>query len=80
MPTLTIRNFPAVLCQRLGERATTNRRSINAEAIACLKQVLGETRLGADAFLAEVRELRRSATKCWVTDDDLKKGKNEGRL
>ena len=40
MATLTIKNLPNQLYERLRAQAKRHRRSINSEAIVCLKQVL----------------------------------------
>jgi len=79
MPTLTIKNIPPSLYQRLKKRAARNRRSINGEAILCLEQVLQSTRLEAADFLARARELRKLAGNTYVTDEDLARMKAEGR-
>ena len=40
MPSLTIKNIPQDLLERLRERATANRRSLNSEVLACLEREL----------------------------------------
>ena len=42
MPTLTIRNLPPEIYDRLRERAKRHRRSITQEAVAIIEQVLGK--------------------------------------
>jgi len=58
MATLTIKNIPEGLRERLKESAAQHRRSINGEAISCLEKVLVGNRLDPEDFLAQVRSLR----------------------
>ena len=55
MATLTIKNVPEKLHQRLKESAAQHRRSINSEAISCLEKVLGAHRVDPKEFLAAGR-------------------------
>jgi plasmid stability protein len=79
MATLTIKYIPDVLHGRLKERAKQHRRSINSEVIVCLEQVLGRAPLDATAFLARVRARRQSMSGIYITEEDLRAAKNEGR-
>ena len=80
MATLTIKNVPEKLHQRLKESAAQHRRSINSEAISCLEKVLVSTRVDPQVFLAEVRALRKRMPRMYVTEEFLRAAKNEGRL
>jgi hypothetical protein len=79
MATLTIKNIPDVLHGRLKERAKQHRRSINSEVIVCLEQVLGRAPLDPTAFLARVIARRQSMSGIFITEEDLRAAKNEGR-
>ncbi len=79
MPTLTIRNIPEKLYQRLEESAARHRRSINGEAIFCLEKALVGNRLDPEVFLAQVRSLRARTPRVFVTEWDLRAAKNQGR-
>lgn len=79
MPTLTIKNIPPDLYKRLRARAASHRRSLNAEVIVCLEQILRSSRIDPDTFLAKARELRRYTKDYWLTDKELDEAKNEGR-
>jgi plasmid stability protein len=78
VPTLTLKNLPASLHRRLKVRARANRRSLNAEAIACLQAAVAAERVDVDAFLARAR-LLRARVKGTLTDEDLARLKAEGR-
>lgn len=79
MATLTLKQVPDDLYQRLKERAAAHRRSLNNEAITCLEQALGPQRFDRQSWLEEVRALRRQAPKAFLTDEMLRKAEDEGR-
>lgn len=59
MPTtLTLKNVPDDIYQRLKWSADTHRRSINSEAIVCLESVLVPARTTPNERLARARVLR----------------------
>jgi plasmid stability protein len=78
MPTLTIKNVPEELHERLKERADRHRRSMNSEAIWILEQVLTPSRPSAEEAIARAKALNdRIGT---TFDADLiERGKREGR-
>lgn len=53
MATLTIKQIPPVLVERLKERAEINGRSMNKEVIACLEAVVMPTQMSAEELIAE---------------------------
>ena len=79
MATLTVKNIPDELHERLKQRAAQHRRSLNSEVIVCLEQVLGSRPLDPAAFLARVRARRQAMPQIYVTEEDLRAAKNEGR-
>jgi plasmid stability protein len=78
MPTLTIKNVPEELHERLKEQADRHRRSMNSEAIWILEQVLTPSRPTAEEAIARAKALNdRIGT---TFDADLiERGKREGR-
>ena len=59
MPTtLTLKNIPDAVYERLKASAELHRRSMNSEAILCLEAVLVPTRVSSAERLARARELR----------------------
>ena len=59
MPTtLTLKNIPDSVYERLKASAELHRRSMNSEAIVCLESVLVPTRVASAERLARARELR----------------------
>jgi antitoxin FitA len=79
MATLTIKNIPEELRKRLKESATQHRRSINSEAIQCLEKALVGSRVDPTEFLARARALRERMPDMYITDEDLRAARNEGR-
>jgi plasmid stability protein len=79
MATLTIKNVPEKLHQRLKESAAQHRRSINSEAICCLERMLGAHQVDPKEFLAKVDAMRKRMPYVNLTEDFLRAAKNEGR-
>jgi len=59
MATVTIKNVPDDLYQRVKNSARTNRRSINSEIIVCLERSILARKIPAESLLARARELRK---------------------
>jgi antitoxin FitA len=79
MPTtLTLKNIPDAVYERLRASADLHRRSLNSEAIVCLESVLLPTRMSAGEQLQRARELRASLD-FRVTAKDLDAFKRQGR-
>ena len=59
MPTtLTLKNIPDAVYERLKSSAELHRRSLNSEVIVCLESVLLPGRISVTERLAEAREIR----------------------
>ena len=79
MPTLTIKNIPTELYERLKKSANEHRRSVNSEVIFCLERALRGRRVDPEAFLSRVEALQKQITLPQLTDDILREAKEEGR-
>ena len=79
MATLTIKNIPEKLRQRLKQSVLEHRRSINGEAISCLEKALVGDRVDPEDFLARACALRARMPKVFVTQRDLRAARNQGR-
>lgn len=80
MPTtLTLKNIPDEVYQRLKASAETHRRSLNSEAIVCLESVLIPGRVAVNERLARARELRAALPKAKFRAKDIDTYKREGR-
>lgn len=76
MPTtLTLKNIPDEVYNRLKKAAEAHRRSLNREAIVCLETVLMPTKMSSSDRLARARQLRAGlGTQFLVRDIDALKG------
>lgn len=83
MATLTLRNVPDELYQRLKEQAAAHRRSLNQETIAQLASAVSHLRTPAQqaAALAKVDALldRQRRAGVWIDHDEVKALIEEGR-
>jgi plasmid stability protein len=79
MATMTLKNVPEGLYERLKEAAARHRRSVNNEAIFCLERALEGGRVDPSALLAQVRQVRVKAKGVFVTEADLRAARDEGR-
>lgn len=80
MATLTLKNVPDELYERLKAQAAAHRRSLNQEAIEILGQVVPEGRPGGAQLLRELKEFQDSLGKSYaVTNDEVDRWKREGR-
>ena len=80
MPTtLTLKNIPDAVYERLKTAAELHRRSLNSEAIVCLEAVLLPTKLPPSERLARARELRAALPKQRYLAEDIEANKREGQ-
>lgn len=80
MPTtLTLKNIPDEIYDRLKLSAETHRRSMNSEAIVCLEAVLLPAKLTPTELLARACELRSALQQGKFRARDIDALKREGR-
>ena len=77
MDSLTLKNIPAGLHQRLRLRAIRNRRSLTEEILACLAEAMVAERRGPDELLAQARKLRAGVKR--VSSRDQRAWTTQGR-
>jgi plasmid stability protein len=80
MPTVTVKNIPPDLYERLKELADAHHRSMNSEIIACLEQSVSSRRLDPDTLLANARKLREKTSHYAISDEEFNQAKIAGRL
>jgi plasmid stability protein len=81
MATLTLKNLPDAVLQRLRRQAEHQNRSVNREAIAILEAaVRPATPVDADARLAQIQRVRVTPRGGPITAAYVTRGKREGRL
>ncbi len=79
MPTITIKNIPDILYEKVKKNAQRNHRSINSEVIHCIEQAVRSSKVDPDAFLLKIEALRKQIEAPPLTDDFLRQAKEEGR-
>jgi antitoxin FitA len=80
MPTtLTLKNIPDTLYERLKASAEKHRRSLNSEAIVCLESVLLPTKMTPKERLARARALRDTLPQGEFQPHDIDESKKQGR-
>jgi plasmid stability protein len=77
MASLTLKDIPARLHERLRRRAAQNRRSLSQEALACLEQATAVERIDPDQLLGQARRLRARVKQ--VSQRDLDEWVSQGR-
>jgi antitoxin FitA len=80
MATLTIRNVPTEVYEALSERAKRRHRSLNSEAIFQLESILGKREIDVEDDLEEIRRFREKMKHVYVTENEINREKNRGRL
>ena len=80
MATVTVKNIPDELYERLKSSAEINRRSINSEIITCIENTVVSRRLNTVETLESARELRQLTAGHLISDEEFNQLKSEGRL
>ncbi len=79
MPTITVKNIPDDVYERLKQQAKVNRRSLNSEIITLMERAVMSHRIDPDEFIAEARAIRELTADYILTDEELDQAINEGR-
>ena len=80
MATVTVKNIPDELYDRLRSVAEGNRRSINSEIIMCIENTVISRRINLDEVLRNARQLRQLTAEHLISDEEFNRAKTEGRL
>lgn len=80
MATITLKNIPEVLYERLKHFAKLRRRSLNSEIIYNLEKSVGLAEEDPEELMKEIRAFReRIGKKVQLTAEEIEKAINEGR-
>jgi plasmid stability protein len=79
VPTITVKNIPDDLYERLKQRAKANRRSINSEIIVCIERNVRSLSVDPDEVLAKARILREITNPYRISEEELNQAKTSGR-
>jgi len=80
MATVTVKNIPDELYERLKTVAKINRRSINSEIIVCIENAVTSRRIDPDEVLENARRLRQLTADHRISDEEFNQAKAQGRL
>jgi plasmid stability protein len=79
MATLTVKNIPDDLYDKLKQRAKANQRSVNKEIIMCIQEAVESRRIDPDEFLVRIEALHSRISAPPLTDKLLRQARSEGR-
>jgi plasmid stability protein len=79
MVTITVKNIPEQVYERIKVRATTNHRSINGEILSILEQAVSLPPIDVEATLERARKVRELTAHYVATAEEIEKWINEGR-
>lgn len=79
MVTLTIKNVPPEIYERIKVQAKYNHRSINGEVISILEKALSIPPIDVQATLVRAKKIRELTAHYVITADEIEKMINEGR-
>ncbi len=79
MVTITIKNIPPEVYERLKVQAKKNRRSINGEVISIIEKAVSIPPIDVKETLERTRKLRELTAHYVITNEELTRWKNEGR-
>jgi plasmid stability protein len=79
MTTLTIKNMPENVYERIKMSAKANQRSINKEIIAIVQQAVMPRAIDVDEWLNQTRQIRERTANYILSDEEITRIKNEGR-
>jgi hypothetical protein len=80
MAVVTLANFPDELYQRLVRRAAENRRRLDDEIVEAAQRFLGDAAPSLSAEKLRLADAVRDQTKgAWITDDVIRRARDEGR-
>ena len=79
MPSMTIKNIPEDLYQKLKSSAVANHRSLNGELIRILEERLCPKKLTAEEWIFRARKLREGVPAGKVSSEEISSAIEEGR-
>jgi antitoxin FitA len=79
MATITVKNIPAELYERLKIAAKAHRRFVNSEIIVRIERAVAAHPVDPEAMLARARPLRQLTHTAPITEADFSQAKAAGR-
>ena len=79
MPTMTIKNIPGPLYERLKQAAAMHRRSLNSEILYCLEESLAPRKRNVAELVEKARRVREKTAHYRLDNEELDRARNAGR-
>lgn len=79
MATVTFKNIPDDLYEKLKQAANAHHRSVNSELIYCLERTFRPTRISANELAEKASALRSRVSAERLDIDEIIAARNEGR-
>lgn len=79
MPSITLKNIPDPLYEKIKEAAQIHRRSLNNEILYCVERTLTTHKIDIEEHLELARQAREITAKHPLTDEFLNEANNWGR-
>lgn len=79
MASITVKNIPEDIYERLKQSAKANRRSINGEIIVIIEDAVKSRKIAPEVLLVRARQLREKTADYTITDDEFTLAKQAGR-
>lgn len=79
MKTITVKNIPTDVYEKLKKSAKQNRRSINSEIIVCIERAVGSQDINPETVVNHARQLREKTAPYPIPDEELIEARNAGR-
>ena len=79
MATITVKNIPNDIYERLKAVAEANRRSINSEIIICIENAVRSRRIETEAMLTNARKMRQLTAQYPISEEEFNQAKAKGR-
>ncbi|MCX5645889.1 MAG: Arc family DNA-binding protein [Phycisphaerae bacterium] len=80
MPTITVKNIPVEVYEKLKRVAEVSHRSINSEIIACIERAVCSQEVNPDLLLANARKLRAKTASHPIKEREFAQAKTTGRV
>jgi hypothetical protein len=79
MVTITVKNIPDEIYERLKLTAKANRRSINSQIITIIEEAVRSKKIDHEILLLQARQLREATAGYAITDEEFNQMKDAGR-
>ena len=78
MPSITVKNIPDKIYEKLKQQAELHHRSVNSEIIACLEKTVESNQVSSENILYQARQMRNKV-KGSIPAEDIEKAIQSGR-